>query len=469
MKVFGSFLPCLALSALLVAGCGDDDEPDPDGRVPDSSVTVDSSVDGGGGRQTVEVDQDITASTTWTASNIYHIVNRKTLFVKNGATLTIEPGTEVQGGNGAVLVITRGSKIMAAGTAAKPILLTTDQPAGQKTQGYWGGLLVLGNAPVNNNRGATPPSDEATFEAFTAAQPEGKFGGTDPNDNSGVIKYVRIEFAGFNFIADREFNNLTLCGVGAATTVDFVQVHRGSDDGIELFGGTVNVKHILSTQNGDDGFDTDNGWQGKAQFVVVQNVAPQGSAEASNGYESDNHASAFTQTPRTLPTVYNATLVGLKSYTGGSSFAMILRRGTGGAYFNHIVTQFPLGIEARDIPSTRDQLENGMLSFKYSIFYNNALDNSNFQPPQATNDINEATYFGPSATNMNRAVDPGLTAAAFSLTAPDFRPSAGAAALTGAMPPPSDGFFDSTATYVGAFNATTDWTAGWSAYPQPKP
>ena len=118
---------------------------------------------------------------------------------------------------------------------------------------------------------------------------------------------MRIEFAGFNFVADREFNNLTLCGVGDATVVDFIQVHKGADDGVEFFGGTVNVKHLVSSQNEDDGFDTDNGWQGKAQFIVVQNIShPATLAEATNGYESDNHgtAASYTASLRTLPTVY---------------------------------------------------------------------------------------------------------------------------------------------------------------------
>src|SRR5262249_31778720 len=136
-----------------------------------------------------------------------------------------------------------------------------------------------------------------------------------------------------------------------ATVVDFVQVHGGADDGIEFFGGTVNVKHIVSTQNQDDGFDTDNGWEGKAQFVVVQNATPEGSREASNGYESDNHgtAASYTAVPRTLPTIYNVTIIGQHGYAAGQSWAAVLRRGTGGQYYNHIITGFPLGIEVRDL------------------------------------------------------------------------------------------------------------------------
>ena len=155
----------------------------------------------------------------------------------------------------------------------------------------------MGKAPQNTNANSTPPSATATFEAYGTADPDGLFGGTDPDDNSGTIKYVRIEFAGFNFVADREFNNLTLCGVGTGTTIDYVQVHGGSDDGIEFFGGTVNVKHLVSSQNEDDGFDTDNGWQGKAQFVIVQNVQPDGAREASQRVTSPTTTARRRRTP----------------------------------------------------------------------------------------------------------------------------------------------------------------------------
>src|SRR5262245_46220432 len=339
-----------SLVAVAAMACGDsENKAQPDASNPPPQP------DAPPGPQTIRLNDNLTANTTFMAANTYVIPRLKQLFVEPGVTLTIEPGTVIQGEQGSVLVITRGAKINATGTVDKPIVLTSSQPVGQRTAGWWGGLLVLGNAPINTNVRATPPSQQATFEAFTTAIPEGVFGGNDPHDNSGTLKYVRIEFAGFNFVADREFNNLTLCGVGDATTVDFVQVHGGSDDGIEFFGGTVNVKHIVSSQNGDDGFDTDNGWQGKAQFVIIQNVNPQGAIEASNGYESDNHgtATSYTAAPRTLPTVYNVTVLGKKDYTGGTSFAAVLRRGTGGKYYNHIFMGFPKGPEVRDL-ATKD-------------------------------------------------------------------------------------------------------------------
>jgi hypothetical protein len=454
-----------SLLAITAAACSDDgtsNTPPVDGAPP----VVD---------HVVRLNDDITTNTTFTADNTYIVPRLKYVFVKNSATLTIEPGTVIKGEQGGVLVVTRGAKIMANGTAEKPIVLTSAQADGQKTAGFWGGLLVLGNAPINTNHDPVDPTrsrNDATFEAFTSAIPEGVFGGTDPHDSSGVLRYVRIEFAGFNFVADREFNNLTLCGVGDGTMIDFVQVHGGSDDGIELFGGTVNVKHLVSSQNQDDGFDTDNGWVGKAQFVIVQNVShPATLPEASNGYESDNHAdpaTTYVLEPRTEPTIYNVTLIGDHPYTGTKSFAAVFRRGTAGHYFNHLWFNFPLGPEFRDA-ETLKQLDAvpARLEIKYSMFFHNDASPSNMPPAQdPTVDIVETAYIN--ATNhdlMN--TDPGLPAAALSKTAPSFLPIAGGAALdaANAVAPPSDGFFDPTATFVGAVGPV-DWTSGWTKYPQ---
>lgn len=447
----------LLSTILLAAACGDDGN---NNTQPDAAATPDTP----NGGAVVRVNDNITSSTTWEAKNVYVLPRLKQVFVEPGATLTIEPGTVIQGEQGSVLVITRGAKIMAEGTKDKTILFTSSQPNGQKSGGWWGGLLVLGAAPINTNKATG--SDEATFEAFTSAIPEGKFGGTNPADSSGTLKYVRIEFAGFNFVADREFNNLTFCGVGSGTVVDYVQVHGGSDDGVEFFGGTVDVKHIVSSQNQDDGFDTDNGWRGRAQFVIVQNIShPATLPEASNGYESDNHGTqaSYTQDPRTEPTVYNVTLIGDHAYTGVASFAGVFRRGTGGHYFNHIFYNFPKGPEFRD-PETKAQLDANKLEIKNSIFFNNDASPTNFPPPQATGDIDESAYINTAhADQIN--VDPGLVADAMSKTAPNFKPMPSSSALSGGATPPSDGFFDTSATFIGAVG-DVDWTAGWTAYPQ---
>lgn len=465
----------------ITAACGDTStmSPPPPDMGGSMTGTTDPNCPGTLSSAVCRLDKDnITASVTFAAKYTYVIPRLKQLFVEPGVTLTLEPGTVVKGEQGSVLVITRGAKIIADGTKDKTILLTSSQAEGSRTPGWWGGLLVLGKAPVNAGKKVPPAasSDEAIFEAFTSSIPEGFFGGTDPHDNSGVLRYVRIEFAGFNFINDREFNNLTLCGVGDGTLIDFVQVHGGSDDGVEFFGGTVNVKHLVSSQNQDDGFDTDNGWQGKAQFVIVQNIShPPGLAEASNGYESDNFpdgvagilTAGFTFEPRTEPKVSNVTLIGDHNYaTANRNFAAVFRRGTGGHYFNHIWLGFQLGPEIRDA-ATEAQAMAGALEVKYSMFFGNDTTPTQLPPPQAANDIDEAKYLTAAAAvdpHNKFDTDPGLTDP-MNKTAPNFKPMAGAAALTSGTTPPNDPFFDASATFAGAIG-TDDWTAGWTKYPQ---
>jgi len=460
MITFKQVFWTLAVTATVALGaCGDDGSGD-DSTSPDAMVEIDAPPG-----VEVRVPESIEADTTWTKDHVYILPRLRQVFVYAPATLTIEPGTRIEGEQGAVLVITRGAKIMAVGTAAEPIVMTSRQA---NTPGYWGGLLVLGAAPINVNVNATPASNEATFEAFSSAIPEGKYGGDNPADNSGKLKYVRIEFGGFEFITDREFNNLSLAGVGSGTEIDYVQVHQGNDDGCEVFGGRVNLKHLVISQNGDDGLDTDNGWQGNAQFVIVQDVAPQGTREDSNGYESDNHgtSASYEADPRTLPTVSNVTLIGKHDYTvpARSHFAGVLRRGTGGKYYNHIVMDFADGIEFRD-DKTKIQLDAGNLFFQNALFYNNGADGTSLPAPQTGTgivDIVESNYLD-AAHNCQFTTDPMLPAARNSLTAPDFKPTA----VTECGATPTDPFFDATATFCGAVGAT-DWTLGWTDYPQPQ-
>jgi hypothetical protein len=461
------------LASASLAGCGDDGgDSNPDAAAPDAPTDQpDAPPD-----DSVVMVSDITADTTWVATKTYILPGFKPTFVKNNATLTIEPGTVIKGEQASLLAITRGAKINAAGTKEKPILFTTSQADDKKARGFWGGVLILGKAPINTNVRLTTPSQEAVFEAFSESTADGKFGGTEAADNSGTLKYVRIEFAGYNFTADREFNNLTLCGVGSGTTIDFVQVHGGADDGVELFGGTVNLKHIVSTQNQDDGFDTDNGWNGKAQFVIVQDVGPQAAAEASNGYESDNHSqsTSFDADPRTKPTIYNVTLVG-KASGGGSfgNYAARFRRGTQGHYYNHIWLDFQRPIEFLDAATMNASLTATNFFIKNSIIFKKDVAQADWfttgfatgQNPDGA--IDETLWiFADGPAWANRYVDPQLTDPS-NLTAPNFAPKAGSPVTTGfAAPPAGDAFFDATVNFVGAVG-TDDWTQGWTAYPQP--
>lgn len=442
-------LMTLALVTTTVA-CASDETKDPTNN-NGSQCTGTGAV----GSKAASLADDIATDTCWTADTVYTInpkADGSYMKVLSGATLTIEAGTTVLGGTGSALIVTRGARIVAEGTAAKPIVFTSAKAAGSRglgTSGDWGGLLLLGAAPTNwvgNNQ---------LFEALPESDTYGYYGGDNASDDSGVLKYVRIEFAGNEYATGKEFNGLTLCGVGKGTTVDYVQVHRSSDDGVELFGGTVDVKHIVSSQNQDDGFDTDSGWSGRGQFIVVQHL--NGQSSDPNGYESDDHPSAFDSLPRTAPTIYNATLVGNPASTK-SSFGAILRRGTSGLYYNQIFLNFPTAaIEVRDSQTVAQYPTT--LAIQSSIFFTSAVL---WRVQTPTDVFDEETNFGGAASNRN--VDPAITDAS-SLTAPSFKPAAGSPALTGAATPPNDGFFDTTATYVGAMGST-DWTAGWTSYPQ---
>ncbi len=227
---------------------------------------------------TIYVRDNITANTTWTSDKTYILTSR--VAVTNGATLTIEPGTVIKGeagtgANATALIIARGAKLMAEGTATKPIIFTTiadEIKSGQiaspnldtDMNGLWGGLIVLGNAPIS----ATNPTMQ--IEGIPASDPNGMYGGTVENDNSGVLKYLSIRHGGANIGEGNEINGLTLGGVGNGTVIENIEIIANQDDGIEFFGGTVNVKNLLVWNPGDDGVDTDQAWAGTVDnFIVI--------------------------------------------------------------------------------------------------------------------------------------------------------------------------------------------------------
>ncbi len=405
------------------------------------------------GSLTEIIDYDIARDTCLSNDTVY-VLNPKAdgsyVKVKAGATLTIQPGTTVKGNPGSALVVTRGGQIIADGTQLQPIVFTSNRPVGMRRGGDWGGLLLLGRAPTNwagNNQ---------LFEALPATETDGRYGGDDPEDDSGVLRHVRIEFAGFEYQPNKEFNGLTLGGVGRGTTIDFVQVHRGSDDGVELFGGTVDLRHLLLTLNEDDGLDTDNGWTGRAQFVVVHHT--NGTSSDPNGYESDNHPTDYGALPRTSPTIFNATIIGDRGQSK-PSFGAVLRRGTAGLYANHIFTDFSsAALEVRDA-ATAAQVPL-QLNIQHSIFANNAADGSNWSDAQT--DLDERAAFAGAPGNVALA-DVGLDGVTDE-AAPSYLPTSSASALSGGATPPADGFFDPTATYIGALGQV-DWTQGWCGFP----
>lgn len=287
MKKIQSVKPALSFFLLLAfMGCRDSEY-----VLPDEYVTIS---DNGGG----------TGTTTWTADKEYLLDG--VVFVNEGQTLTIEPGTVIraetgQAENASALVVTRGGKIVAEGTPENPIIFTVkgDDLEGSvpiENNGLWGGVIILGNAPVN------APDGEGAIEGLPMEDPRTLYGGSNENDNSGIIKYVSIRHGGTKLEDGDEINGLTLGGVGNGTTLEYVEVISNRDDGFEFFGGTVNGRYLLSAFCGDDAFDFDQGYTGNCQFIAGLQAGATGDLLI--------ELSDYEGHPKTRPTISNATLIG---------------------------------------------------------------------------------------------------------------------------------------------------------------
>lgn len=406
-----------------------------------------------------EVTGDINASKTLPATKDYLL--KGLVRVKAGATLTIEKGTTIKGDSGskAILLVEPGAKIIAIGTADEPIVFTSQAAAGVRRAGDWGGVVILGNAPVNY------PGGKGSIEGILSTVSGTQYGGGDPEDNSGVLRYVRIEYAGVVLSPDNEVNGLTFGGVGRGTKVDHIQVRMALDDCFEFFGGTVDAHHLICQYNQDDGFDTDNGYSGRLQFLVLQQDPAHPGED--NGFESDNDAQGSANLPLTNPTVFNATICGKNTDPTGAQFGALIRRNARGSYNNVLFQGFEANLDVRD-PSTAIGVTGPgsgepALTFKATVFGKTlgagVLQNISYAEtgeaaPNKNNDngFDEVAWVT-SPANANLFQDPaGIDC--FNAAAPKFGPTA--SLTTGAITPPNDGFFDATATYVGAFKDASD-------------
>jgi hypothetical protein len=408
----------------------------------------------------VTVSGDINVNTTWTNNNVYLLSGF--VYVTNNAELTIQPGTIIKGEKASKgsLIVTRGSKLIADGTSAQPIVFTSNEPAGQRTYGDWGGLIILGRAPLND------PAGEKLIEGGIDPV-KGLYGGTDPSDNSGIIRYVRIEFPGIAFMPNNEINGLTLGGVGNGTVVDYVMVSFSGDDSYECFGGTVNAKHLIAYRGLDDDFDTDFGYSGNMQFLVGLRDSSVADISGSNGLESDNDASGTTNAPFTNAKYSNVTLIGPISGTGNTYNSNYkrgahLRRSTKACIYNSAVAGYPTGLLV-DGANCETNANNGDLQVRNSIW---AGCNTPLAVASGSTFDITAWYNTPSYGNslLTSPTDLQLTDA-YDYSSPDFIPVQGSPLLSGAdfsSANLQNSFFD-VVTYKGAFG-TTDWTSGWSNY-----
>ncbi|TAE33601.1 MAG: cell shape-determining protein MreB [Cytophagales bacterium] len=432
---------------------------------------------------TLDVSGEIRANTTFTSSNIYLL--RGFVYVTNGATLTIEPGTVIKGGTlsqdplgqnrAAVLIVEPGAKLIANGTAQRPIVFTSSKPAGQRNYGDWGGIVLIGKAP--HNRPATMQFGfgiRGTFGAFN-----------EPSDNSGSLQYVRIEFAGGAGLCCSEFNALSLYGVGSGTVLNYVQVSYSGDDSVEWFGGTVNARHLVSFRTFDDDFDLDWGYTGKVQFALALRDPEVADNSGSNCIESDNFDPGEIGTPepnKGLP-LTRSIFANVSSFafastppgylqnapkgSGPFQAALHIRRNSASSVINSLFVGWPEGLRLEGA-STWQNAMNGSLEIQGTVLANVGTSTTT-AVRGGTSLTNEQvqTYFL-SSNRQNQLVPLSglstllLSPATFNLTSPAFLLQTGSPLLQGGIADGklTDPFFTPT-TYRGAFGST-DWTLGWT-------
>ncbi len=359
---------------------------------------------------------NITEDATLTRDSRYKLSGG--LHVKAGATLRIEQGVEIEAVDDDAsdyILIEQGAKIDAQGTASNPIVMTSEL----KETGAWGGIHICGLAHTNAGTGVLSEIGNAPY------------GGSDDADNSGTLRYIRLEYTGFALDEEHEANGISFYGVGNGTTVEYIQAYKGSDDGFEFFGGSVNVKHMVVTDCTDDSFDWTEGWNGKGQFLVAYQT---GDVECDCLMECDNNGNNFAATPVAHPVLSNLTLVGDNSQN--NTRGIRLRAGTQAEIYNAIITGKGKCISV-ETTQTEEALKNGT-----SILRNIAMSSA----LASENGIYTPEMFAAAAGNSTD----------YANTLTD-----GYVGTVGGGAAPDDAFF-SDADYKGAVSAGDDWTAGWT-------
>lgn len=450
------------------------------------------------GFASAEINGDITASRTLYSDTTYTL--KGFIHVTNGATLTIQPGTTIKGDYatlGSSLFVLRGAKINAVGTAAEPIVFTSSRNVGQRLPGDWGGLIIVGNA--RSSRDGDVEIEGSGTDGTTVASGKNYqilySGGTNDADNSGELKYVRVEFAGFAPSLNNELNSFTLAAVGSGTKLSFLEALAGLDDSYEFFGGAVDATNLVSYECGDDHYDMSEGFRGRLQFIIAFQstvLTPRSGAGSVSsdpqGIENDGCngtgcTNGFNQAPFTTPIIANFSLVGTGDLsTSGTSggIGMMLRRGTGGYYVNGILARWP-----RNAISVRDAetyLRAGSVASPDLATTDLAVRNVLIVASPTTFEAGTARYSFDLTTNA-LTVAPATTVADLFTAVPattdgttnagsfDWTPKAGTAATSGGLAT-FTGKLATTAgaavtgtAYLGAVNAGgTKWWQGWTYY-----
>ncbi|HOF98996.1 MAG TPA: hypothetical protein PLD44_06385 [Paludibacteraceae bacterium] len=445
-----NFLNYFVISSVMVSGlifftaCDDKSDPDPEPTPTSNEVILNS---------------DITGTRNLVNDSVYILQGQ----VNVSGTINIEKGTIIKGDKltKGCLVVLRGGVINAIGTPTEPIVFTSRMEPGLRNAGDWGGIIIVGNAPVNQSN----PSVEGLTREVTYG------GGTNPADNSGSLRYVRIEFAGIALQPDKEINGLTLCAVGSGTTIDHIQVSYSGDDSFEWFGGTVNAKYLIAYCGLDDEFDTDFGYSGRVQFALGVRNPRVADVSTSNGFESDNDGSGTGATPQTSAVFSNVTLIGPYKTTADKNVnsmfgaGMHIRRNSSISVFNSVFAGWNTGL-LLDGTSTYANATAGNL-----VIQNCVLSGTKGTAVNGAGGVtaDQALTFFNSGNNQIIAdnATTGIASSFYDATktgaeaAPtSFLPAAGSPLLSGASfthAKLADNFFDKTPTFKGAFG-TTDWT-----------
>ncbi len=426
-------------------------------------------------REIVDVIADITGNTTWTANKIWKINN--IVKVTNGNILTIEPGTLIVGDfeTKGTLLVERGGKLIADGTASSPIIFSSEKPVGNRSAGDWSGIVICGKAPVNQGNLITL---EGNYGAI--------YGGSEETDNSGILRYVRIEFAGRVINNNQEINSLTLAGVGSGTIIEYVQCAYGLDDSFEFFGGTVNAKYLVSFKTKDDDIDLDFGHSGKIQFALAIRGAEIADASYSNGIEADNDGFGTNGSPITQTVFSNISIIGAKYQKDGVINALLqnaihFRKNCMPTIYNSFITGFPVGIFLDDTKAGVSQhalneelqIRNVILAGVENWGNNNwgGSDGNEYGPlrqydPNVAAGFNIDNWFATALYNnqiKDKWQDAGIDGSIYISLNPKLTPNAGSLLLNSAKwdntPNSTDPFFEKV-SFAGAFG-NEDWTTGW--------
>ena len=417
-------------------------------------------------------------------------------YITDGVTVTIEPGTIIRGDKDtkAALIVERGGKLIAEGTKDAPIVMTSEMKKGFRKPGDWGGLIVCGKAKTNQT------------EQQIEGGPRTKHGGNDDADNSGIYRYIRVEFAGYPFKTDQEINGITFGSVGSGTIIDHLQVSYSNDDSFEWFGGTVNCKYLVAYHGWDDDFDTDNGFSGNVQYCLSIRHPKIADQSQSNGFESDNDADGDTKAPRTKAKFSNVTFIGpigqdasfanTTAYINGGEYfpnngsslglyqsAMQIRRNSNLSCYNSLAVGFPIGlILDNEKGNTQGDATAGALELKNIWFagmtilgsdanklYKDNLvtgyetvDGKKTPKVDDTKESFSSTFFKTSGFNnaTKTVAELNLTKAGSTKISANYLPAAGSPLMTA-----GNSSLPGGASYIGAFSGPSDnWMEGWTNF-----